>query len=72
MVLAWVHIGGLFWFYWFFHSSKRVRLSSIDPNSDLYDEIHVNRYLGARRYLGIPDKLITNLKVDKVLTDLKQ
>ena len=56
----------------FIHSSKQVRLSSIDPNSDLYDEIHVNRYLGARRYLGIPDKLITNLKVDKVLTDLKQ
>jgi hypothetical protein len=56
----------------FIHSSKQVRLSSIDPNSEYYDENNVNRYLGTRRYLGTSDNLITNLKVDKVLTDLKQ
>ena len=55
----------------FIHSASQVRLSSIDPNSEYYDEANTNRYLGSRRYLGNPDKLITNLKVDKVLTDLK-
>jgi len=56
----------------FIHSASKVRLSSIDPGSEYYDETNTNRYLGSRRYLGIPDKLITNLKVDKILTDLKQ
>ncbi len=55
----------------FIHSASQVRLSSIDPSSEYYDEANTNRYLGSRRYLGNPDKLITNLKVDKVLTDLK-
>ena len=55
----------------FIHSASQVRLSSINPSSEYYDEFNTNRYLGSRRYLGNPDKLITNLKVDKVLTDLK-
>jgi hypothetical protein len=55
----------------FIHSASQVRLSSINPSSDYYDEANTNRYLGSRRYLGNPDKLITNLKKDKVLTDLK-
>ena len=55
----------------FIHSASQVRLSSINPNSDYYDKSNTNRYLGSRRYLGNSDKLITNLKVDKVLTDLK-
>ncbi len=56
----------------FIHASKRVRLSSIDPNSTYYDENNTNRYLGSRRYLGETDKLITNLKTDKILTEIKQ
>lgn len=56
----------------FIHSSKQVRLSSIDPNSSYYDEGNTSRYLGARRYLGVKDPKITNLKTDKILTDLKQ
>lgn len=55
----------------FIHSASRVRLSSIDPSSEYYDEANAKRYLGSRRYLGNPDELITNLKVDKVLTDIK-
>ena len=55
----------------FIHSSSQVRLSSIDPGSEDYDEFNTNRYLGSRRYLGNPDKLITNLKVDKVVTNIK-
>ncbi|WP_109830675.1 C40 family peptidase [Reichenbachiella versicolor] len=33
------------------HSSQRVRLSSFDPSSALYDEFNLNRFLEARRYL---------------------
>jgi cell wall-associated NlpC family hydrolase len=56
----------------FIHESKQVRLSSIHPESDYYDEGNTKRYLGSRRYLGEKDKLITNLKTDKVLTEIKQ
>lgn len=55
----------------FIHSSKQVRLSSIDPSSNYFDKKNKNRYLGSRRYLGIADKLITNLKSEKVITELK-
>ncbi len=55
----------------FIHSASQVRLSSIDPSSEYYDKANTNRYLGSRRYLGNPNKLITNLKVDKILTELK-
>ncbi len=56
----------------FIHASKQVRLSSINPDSDFYDEGNTNRYLGSRRYLGEKDKMITDLKTDKVLTEIKQ
>ena len=56
----------------FIHSSKQVRLSSIDSNSSYYDEGNTSRYLGSRRYLGVKDAKITNLKTDEILTDLKQ
>ena len=36
----------------FIHSSGRVRLSSVDPGSELFDGFNTNRYLGSRRYLG--------------------
>jgi gamma-D-glutamyl-L-lysine dipeptidyl-peptidase len=55
----------------FIHESKQVRISSIDPESVYYDEKNTNRYLGSRRYLGETDKLITNLKTDPVLTEIK-
>ena len=56
----------------FIHESRQVRLSSIDPDSDYYDGSNTKRYLGSRRYLGQKDALITNLKTDKVLTEIKQ
>jgi len=55
----------------FIHSSKQVRLSSIDPESEYYDENNTSRYLGSRRYLGVNDPKIFNLKTDKVITDIK-
>jgi hypothetical protein len=56
----------------FIHASKRVRISSINPGSDYYDESNTKRYLGSRRYLGEKDKMITNLKTDPILTEIKQ
>lgn len=35
----------------FIHSASKVRISSVDPSSDLYDEFNTNRYLEARRYI---------------------
>ncbi len=56
----------------FIHEASRVRLNSINPQSNYYDKFNTNRYLGSRRYLGVKDKMITNLKTDKLLTEIKQ
>ncbi len=56
----------------FIHSASQVRLSSIDVESEYYDENNTKRYLGSRRYLGFKDPKITNLKTDKIRTDIKQ
>ncbi len=53
----------------FIHSSKQVRLSSIDPNSSYYDEGNATRYLGARRYLGQEGKSLINLKLKQSNTN---
>lgn len=54
----------------FIHASKQVRMSSINPESSYYDEGNTKRYLGSRRYLGEKDKMITDLKTEKVLTEI--
>lgn len=46
----------------FIHASGNVHISSIDDYQPNYDEFNKNRYLGSRRYLGIEDKNIINLK----------
>lgn len=35
----------------FIHSASKVKINSVDPTSDIYDEFNTNRYLEARRYL---------------------
>ena len=45
----------------FIHSSGRVKIGSIDPDSPMYDEFNTNRYLGSRRYLGESDPMIAPL-----------
>jgi cell wall-associated NlpC family hydrolase len=45
----------------FIHSSGRVKIGSIDPNSPNYDEFNTGRYLGSRRYLGANDPQIAPL-----------
>ena len=46
----------------FIHASGNVHISSMDKTHPLYDEFNKNRYLGSRRYLGVTDKNIINLK----------
>jgi hypothetical protein len=46
----------------FIHASGNVHLSSMDENASNHDEMNKNRYLGSKRYLGVKDKNITNLK----------
>ena len=35
----------------FIHSASKVRINSVDPASELYDEFNTNRYLESRRYV---------------------
>lgn len=46
----------------FIHSASNVHLSSINENEKHYDGFNKNRYLGSRRYLGVKDDKIVNLK----------
>lgn len=46
----------------FIHASGDVHISSMDENEPNYDEFNKNRYLGSRRYLGVKDEMIVDLK----------
>ncbi|WOD44376.1 C40 family peptidase [Hwangdonia lutea] len=46
----------------FIHAASQVRINSINEEADNYDAFNKNRYLGARRYLGVEDDLIIDLK----------
>ena len=48
----------------FIHASGNVHLSSMDSSHTEYDEFNKNRYLGSRRYLGVNDKNIIDLKIE--------
>lgn len=52
----------------FIHASGRVRISSINEDSQNYDAFNKGRYLGSRRYLGIEDPLLTHLTSSIKLT----
>ncbi len=45
----------------FIHSSGRVKIGSVDPESPNYDAFNTNRYLGSRRYLGESDPNIASM-----------
>lgn len=51
----------------FIHAAGKVRINSINAEADNYDEFNKNRYLGARRYLNVDDKMIIDLKKDTTL-----
>ena len=46
----------------FIHASGNVHISSMNSNAPNYDTFNKNRYLGSRRYLGIKDDMILDLK----------
>ena len=46
----------------FIHASGNVHLNSMDSNQSNYDEFNKNRYIGSKRYLGVVDEKIINLK----------
>ncbi|WP_299051155.1 C40 family peptidase [uncultured Polaribacter sp.] len=46
----------------YIHASGNVHISSMDENNPLYDAFNKNRYLGSRRYLGVKDEMIVDLK----------
>lgn len=46
-----VHVGMWIGNNEFIHSSGRVRISSVDPEAENYDEYNLNRYLETKRYL---------------------
>ncbi|AQS93678.1 glycoside hydrolase [Polaribacter sp. BM10] len=46
----------------FIHASGNVHISSMDSLQPHFDAFNKNRYLGSKRYLGIKDKEIINLK----------
>ncbi len=50
----------------FIHASQRVRISSVDPEAQEYDEFNVNRYLRTKRYLGALEGNIIDLAQSKV------
>lgn len=47
-----VHVGMWIGDNQFIHSSGRVRVSSVDPQAENYDEYNLNRFLEAKRYLN--------------------
>ena len=46
----------------FIHSAGNVHLSSMNEDHPKYDGYNKNRYLGSKRYLGVKDEKIINLK----------
>lgn len=46
----------------FIHASGNVHISSMDKNHPLFDEFNKNRYLGARRYLGVDDEQVVKFQ----------
>ena len=46
----------------FIHASGNVHLGSMDIKQSNYDEFNKNRYLGGKRYLGVKDKMIIDVK----------
>lgn len=57
-----VHVGMWIGNNEFIHASNMVRVSSIDPNADNYDEYNLNRYLRSKRILKEEDKDLIDLR----------
>ncbi len=56
----------------FIHSSGKIRISSIDPESPLYDEYYHRKFLGAVRYMPENAELLASLSVKSLFMDGKK
>jgi len=61
-----VHVGMWIGNNEFIHASNMVRVSSIDPNADNFDEFNLNRYLRSKRILKEEDKDLIDLKRETI------
>ncbi|MHA7131400.1 C40 family peptidase [Algoriphagus namhaensis] len=56
-----VHVGMWIGNNQFIHSRGRVRISSFDPESPLYDEYELNRYLRTKRIINTPSENVLSV-----------
>lgn len=61
-----VHVGMWIGDNKFIHASGQVRVSSIDPAAELFDEYNTNRFLRAKRYAPNSEGSIVELKKDLI------
>lgn len=61
-----VHVGMWIGDNKFIHASGQVRVSSVDPAAELFDEYNTNRFLRARRYAPNFEGSIVELKKDLI------
>ena len=61
-----VHVGMWIGNNEFIHASNMVRVSSIDPNAENFDEYNLNRYLRSKRILKEEDKDLIHLKRNSI------
>lgn len=53
----------------FIHSSRQVRVSSVDSTAENYDAYNIGRYLESRRYIGMESGNI--IRTDNMYADIK-
>lgn len=56
-----VHVGMWIGNNEFIHASNQVRISSVDPKADNFDEFNLNRYLRTKRILKEEDERLIDL-----------
>lgn len=49
-----IHVAMYLGNYEFIHSSNTIHISSLDPKSPIFDKYNLNRFIGAKRYIGVP------------------
>ena len=64
-----VHVGMWIGNNEFIHASEMVRINSMDPNADNYDEHNYNRYLRSKRILKENDEALISLVKNPVFKD---
>lgn len=64
-----VHVGMWIGDNKFIHASEMVRISSVDPNAENFDDFNRNRYLRTKRILKEKDEALINLTQTSIFKD---